>query len=156
MQKTRLKKIKRSDKEHSGPTASIIDAAILRCWEFEATRWQEQKAYFRGSHAVASSIDKTQSEIINSVKESMERKYSNGNTWINLYPLWFKKNLETYVDSRLEALEDDGFISNSKAGIWTMISNAIEETEWDLLRLVSEKMLPHKQLNIPELLRPRN
>ena len=37
-----------------------------------------------------------------------------------------------------------------------MISNAIEETEWDLLRLVSEKMLPHKQLNIPELLRPRN
>ncbi|MEG3594212.1 MAG: hypothetical protein VX355_01810 [Chloroflexota bacterium] len=156
MQKPKLKKIKQSDKEHSGPTASIIDAAILRCWEFEATRWQEQKAYFRGSHAIASSIDKTQSEIINSVKESMERKYSNGTTWINLYPLWFKENLETYVQDRLQALKVNGFIDNSKAGVWTMISNTIEETEWDLLRLVSEIMLPHKQLNIPELLRPRN
>ena len=59
MQKPKLKKIKQSDKQQRGPTAAIIDAAILRCWEFEATRWQEQKAYFRGSHAVASSIDKT-------------------------------------------------------------------------------------------------
>ena len=85
----------------------------------------------------------------------MERKYSNGTTWINLYPLWFKENLETYVQDRLQALKVNGFIDNSKAGVWTMISNTIEETEWDLLRLVSEIMLPHKQLNIPELLRPR-
>ena len=61
MQKPKLKKIKQSDKEHTGPTASIIAAAILRCWEFEATRWKEKKDYFRGSHAIASSIDKTQS-----------------------------------------------------------------------------------------------
>ena len=156
MQKPKLKKIKQSDKQQRGPTAAIIDAAILRCWEFEATRWQEQKAYFRGSHAVASSIDKTRAEVIDSVRASMEKTHSNGSTWMDLYPIWFKQNLETYVDNRLQALEVEGFVSSSKADIWTMISNIIEDTEWDLLRLVSDKMLPHRQLNIPDLLRPRN
>ena len=86
----------------------------------------------------------------------MEKTHSNGSTWMDLYPIWFKENLETYVDNRLQALEVEGFVSSSKADIWTMISNIIEDTEWDLLRLVSDKMLPHRQLNIPDLLRPRN
>jgi hypothetical protein len=141
--------------EHGGPTAAIIDAAILRCWEHEATRWQEQKAYFRGNHAVASSIDKTRAEIITTVRERMQRPYSNETTWMSLYPLWFEENLENHVDDRLKSLRSKGFINNSKKDLWTMISNVIEEKEWDLLRLVSEQMLPHKQLNIPHLLRPR-
>ena len=143
-------------KENGGPTAAIIDAVILRCWEHEATRWQEQKAYFRGSLAVASSIDKTRADVINSVREAMERTYPNGTTWVSLYPVWFKEKLEVYVDTRLQALKDTGFINNPKAGAWTMISNIIVEEEWDLLRLVSEHMLPHKELNIPDLLRPRD
>ena len=162
---SKIKKTTGVYKEHSGPTAAIIDAAILRCWEHEATRWQEQKAYFRGNHAVVSSIDKTRAEIINAVKEAMGKTYPNETTWMSLYPLWFKESLEAYVDNRLQALKAKGFIDNSNvytrtsaldsAGVWTMISNVIETKEWDLLRLVCEEIKPHKQLNIPDLLRPR-
>ncbi|MBR62271.1 MAG: hypothetical protein CL904_06450 [Dehalococcoidia bacterium] len=85
----------------------------------------------------------------------MERKHADGSTWKGLYLYWFEQSLETCVDNRLQALKGEGFISNSKADIWTMISNTIEENEWDLLKLVGDQMLPHKQLNIPNLLKTR-
>jgi len=152
---SKIKKTEEVYKEHSGPTTAIMDAAILRCWEHESIRWQEQKAYFRGTLAIASSIDKSRAEIINAVRKDMERPHYNGMTWMGLYSTWYKERLEVYVDNRLQALKAKGFIDNSKAGVWTMISNSIEENEWDLLRMVSEQILPHKQLNIPDLLRPR-
>ena len=83
---------------------------------------------------------------------------------MSLYPLWWEESLETYVDGRLKPLKAKGFINNSKKGVWTMVSNVIESEEWDLLRLVTEQILPlffgsrlfyYKQLNIPDLLRPR-
>lgn len=45
-------------KTHSGPTPVIIDAAILRCWEHEATS------------------DNARAEIINAVRERMQRPYA--------------------------------------------------------------------------------
>jgi len=162
--KPKAKKIRRIYKEHTGVTPAIIDAAILRCWEHEAVRWQEQKTYFRGSLAEASSIDKSRAEINNAVREAMERTYSNGTTWMSLYPIWYKESLEDYINDRLQSLKAKGFIDNSTKGVWTMVSNVIESEEWDLLRLVTEQILPlffgsrlfyYKQLNIPDLLRPR-
>ena len=152
---SKIKKMTGVYKEHSGPTAAIVDAAILRCWEHEATRWQEQKAYFRGNHAVVSSIDKTRAEIINAVKEVMGRTYSNGTTWVSLYPLWFKESLEAYVDNRLQALKAKGFIVNKSKGIWFMKWSAITQDEEKFLRFLMEVHEPHKQLNIPQLLRDR-
>ena len=101
--KPKAKKIRRIYKGHHGVTAAIIDAAILRCWEHEAIRWQEQKTYFGGSLAEASSIDKSRAEIITAVRKAMERTYSNGATWMSLYPIWYKESLETYVDGRLQS-----------------------------------------------------
>jgi len=72
---------------------------------------------------------------------------------MSLYPLWWEESLETYVDGRLKPLKAKGFINNSKRGVWSMVSNAIESKEWDLLLKVSEQIQPHKQLNIPDLLR---
>ena len=152
--KPKAKKIRRIYKEHTGVTPAIIDAAILRCWEHEAVRWQEQKTYFRGSLAEASSIDKSRAEINNAVRECMQRPYSNGTTWMSLYPIWYKESLEDYINDRLQSLKAKGFIDNSTKGVWTMVSNVIESEEWDLLRLVTEQIQPHKQLNIPDLLRP--
>ncbi len=139
------KKIRRIYKEHSGVTPAIIDAAILRCWEHDST-------------------DKTKAEIITAVRKAMERTYSNGATWMSLYPIWYKEGLEDYINDRLQSLKAKGFINNSTKGVWTMVSNVIESEEWDLLRLVTEQILPlffgsrlfyYKQLNIPVLLRPR-
>ena len=153
--KPKAKKTRGVYNEHSGPSPVIIDNAILRCWEHEAVRWQEQKTYFRGSLAEASSIDKSRAEINNAVREAMERTYSNGTTWMSLYPIWYKESLEDYINDRLQSLKAKGFIDNSTKGVWTMVSNVIESEEWDLLRLVTEQIQPHKQLNIPDLLRPR-
>ena len=156
--KPKAKKIRRIYKEHTGVTPAIIDAAILRCWEHEAVRWQEQKTYFRGSLAEASSIDKSRAEINNAVRECMQRPYLNGTTWMSIYPRWYKESLETYINDRLHSLKAKGFINNSKKGVWTMVSNVIESEEWDLLRKVSERIQPHKQkvtLNISDLLSTR-
>ena len=153
--KPKAKKIRRIYKEHTGVTPAIIDAAILRCWEHEAVRWQEQKTYFRGSLAEASSIDKSRAEINNAVREAMERTYSNGTTWMSIYPRWYKESLETYVDGRLQSLKAKGFINNSKKGVWTMSWSAITPEEVVFLRLVTEYIEPHKQLNIPQLLKDR-
>ena len=133
---SKVKKTRGIYKEHSGVSPLIIDAAILRCWEYEATK------------------DKTRAGIITAVKERMQRPYPNGTTWMSVYPRWYKESLETYVDGRLQSLKAKGFIDNSKTGVWSIVSNAIESEEWDLLRLVTEQIQPHKQLNIPDLLRP--
>ena len=133
--KPKAKKTRGVYNEHSGPSPVIIDNAILRCWEYEATK------------------DKTRAGIITAVKERMQRPYPNGTTWMSVYPRWYKESLETYVDGRLKPLKAKGFINNSKRGVWSMVSNAIESKEWDLLLKVSEQIQPHKQLNIPDLLR---
>ncbi|PZC46034.1 MAG: hypothetical protein DK302_000416 [Chloroflexi bacterium] len=127
-------------KEQIGPAPVIMDAAILRCWEYEARYYETTK-------------DKTRTEIITTVRERMKRPYPNGTTWMSIYPVWFEENLESYVDDQLKSLKLKGFIDNSKKGVWTMISNIIKEDEWDLLRLVSERIQPHRQLNISDLLR---
>jgi len=139
---SKAKKTRGIYKEHSGPSPVIMDTAILRCWELEVRYYEATK-------------DKTRAEIITTVKEAMERIYPNGTTWMRIYPRWYKESLEGYVDDRLKALKAKGFINNSKKGAWTMISSVLEEDEWDLLRLVSERIHPHKQLNISDLLRPR-
>lgn len=77
---------------------------------------------------------------------------------MSVYPRWYKESLETYVDGRLQSLKAKGFIDNSKTGVWSIVSNAIESEEWDLLRKVSERIQPHKQkvtLNISDLLSTR-
>ncbi len=138
--KPKAKKTRGVYNEHSGPSPVIIDNAILRCWEYEATK------------------DKTRAGIITAVKERMQRPYPNGTTWMSVYPRWYKESLETYVDGRLQSLKAKGFIDNSKTGVWSIVSNAIESEEWDLLRKVSERIQPHKQkvtLNISDLLSTR-
>jgi len=72
---------------------------------------------------------------------------------MSIYPRWYKESLETYINDRLQSLKAKGFINNSKKGVWTMVSKVIKEDEWNLLRLVSERIQPHKQLNISDLLR---
>ena len=66
--KPKAKKPKGIYKEHKGVPASIVDAAILRCWELERIR------------------DKTRAEIVHSVRESLERPYPTGTSWMSLYP----------------------------------------------------------------------
>ena len=138
--KPKVKKTRGIYKEHSGVSPLIIDAAILRCWEYEARYYEVTK-------------DKSRAEINNAVRECMQRPYLNGTTWMSIYPRWYKESLETYINDRLQSLKAKGFINNSKRGVWSMVSNAIESKEWDLLLKVSEQIQPHKQLNIPDLLR---
>lgn len=129
------------NKKHTGVPATIIDVAILRTWEMEVRYFEATK-------------DKTRDEIITTVKEAMERPYPNG-TWASLYPRWFKKSLEEYVDNRLKSLKRRGFINNSKNGVWTMRSTALVEDDWDLLRLVTERIHPHKELKLSDILKDR-
>ena len=137
---SKVKKTRGIYKEHSGVSPLIIDAAILRCWEYEARYYEVTK-------------DKSRAEINNAVRECMQRPYLNGTTWMSIYPRWYKESLETYINDRLQSLKAKGFINNSKKGVWTMVSKVIKEDEWNLLRLVSERIQPHKQLNISDLLR---
>ncbi len=135
--KPKAKKTRGIYKEHNGVPASIIDAAILRTWELERIR------------------DKSKAEIVHSVREALERPYPTGTTWMSLYPLWFKESLEAYVNDRLQALKTKGFIVNKSKGIWFMKWSTITQDEEKLLRLVTEYIEPHKQFNIPQLLRDR-
>jgi hypothetical protein len=130
-------------KEHTGPTPAVIDAAILRCWEYE-----HNNSFFD----YEATRDRTRAEIITAVRKAMERTDSGGTTWMSLYPLWFKESLDEYVDDRLKSLKRRGFIDNATKGVWSMFSNVIASEEWDLLRVVTERIQPHKQLNIPDLL----
>lgn len=136
--KPKAKKTRGIYKEHNGVPASIIDAAILRCWEYERIR------------------DKTRAEITNSVREALERPYPTGTSWMELYPRWYKESLEDYVNDRLQSLKRRGFIDNPKKGVWTMPWTAITTEEVVFLRLLTEYIEPHKQLNIPQLLRDRS
>ena len=138
--KPKVKKTRGIYKEHSGVSPLIIDAAILRCWEYEARYYEVTK-------------DKSRAEINNAVRECMQRPYLNGTTWMSIYPRWYKESLEDYINDRLQSLKAKGFINNSKKGVWTMVSKVIKEDEWNLLQLVSERIQPHKQLNISDLLR---
>ena len=124
-------------KEHTGVPASIIDAAILRCWDYERIR------------------DKTRAEITNSVREALERPYPTGTSWMELYPRWYKESLEDYVNDRLQSLKRRGFIDNPKKGVWTMSWSAITPEEVMFLRLLTKYIEPSKQLNIPQLLKDR-
>ena len=125
------------NKKHTGVPASIIDAAILRCWDYERIR------------------DKTRAEITNSVREALERPYPTGTSWMELYPRWYKESLEDYVNDRLQSLKRRGFIDNPKKGVWTMSWSAITPEEVMFLRLLTKYIEPSKQLNIPQLLRDR-
>ena len=125
-------------KKHTGVPASIIDGAILRCWEQERIR------------------DKTRAAIIQYVREALERPYPTGTSWVSLYPVWYRENLEEYVDNRLKSLKRKGFIDNPNKGVWTMSWTAITTEEVMYLRLLTEYIEPSKQLNIPQLLRDRD
>ena len=135
--KPKAKKTKGVYKEHKGVPASIIDAAILRTWELERIR------------------DKSRAEIIHSVKEALEKPYPTGTTWASLYPRWYKESLDDYINDRLQSLKRKGFIVNKSKGIWFMKWSTITQDEEKFLRFLMEVHEPHKQLNIPQLLRDR-
>jgi hypothetical protein len=42
-----------------------------------------------------------------------------------------------------------------KQGVWTMGSTALIEDDWDLLRLVTERIHPHKELKLTDILKDR-
>lgn len=138
----KAKKPKAIYKEHSGVPAAIIDVAILRTWEMEVRYFEATK-------------DKTRAEIITTVKEALEKPYPTGKTWASLYPRWYKKSLDDYVNDRLQSLKRRGFISNTTKGVWTMGSTALVEDDWDLLRLVTERIHPHKTLKLSDILKDR-
>ena len=130
-----VKATKGTHKKHTGVPSTIIDVAILRTWEMEVRYFETTK-------------DKTRAEIITTVKEALEKPYPTGKTWASLYPRWFRNGLEEYVDNQLKSLKRRGFINNSKKGAWTMGSTALVEDDWDLLRLVTERIHPHKELKL--------
>ena len=139
----KAKKPKVIYKEHKGVPAAIIDVAILRTWENEVRYFEVTK-------------DKTRAEIITTVKEAMERPHPNGKTWASLYPRWYKKSLDDYVNDRLQSLKRRRFISSTTKGIWTMGKTALIEDDWDLLRLVTERIHPHKELKLTDILKDRD
>lgn len=134
-----VKETQGKNKKHAGPTPGIIDAAILQCWTLERIR------------------DKSRAEIIHAVRQVLEISIRpSDTTWKDLYPKWFEESLDDYVDDRLKSLKRRGFIVNKSKGIWSMSWTTITTEETRFLYLVFVYIEPHKQLNIPAILKDRD
>ncbi len=144
---TKAKKPKGIYKEHKGVPASIVDAAILLCWTLDKNGTTYPIRGFR---------DKSRSEILQGVRERLSISFDPRNkTWKDLYPVWFEKSLGDYVDDRLKSLKRRGFIDNKSTGIWSMAMNVLSADETQMLLYIFVYYEPHKQLNIPQLLKDR-
>ena len=134
-------------KEHKGVPAAIVDAAILLCWTLDKNGTTYQIKGFR---------DKTRAEIIQGVSTTLSNSFDPRHaTWKDLYPVWFEQSLDDYVDDRLKSLKRRGFIDNKSKGIWSMAMNILSADETQMLLYIFVYIEPHKQLNIPQILRDR-
>ena len=134
-------------KEHSGVPAVIIDTAIVLSWTLDKNGTTYPIRGFR---------DKTRAEIIQAVKERLSISFDpRHTTWKDLYPVWYRESLEDYIDDRLKSLKRRGFIDNKSKGIWSMSMNVLSADETQFLLYIFVYIEPHKQLNIPQLLRDR-
>tara|TARA_Y100000593_G_scaffold32968_1_gene64855 strand:+ start:133 stop:684 length:552 start_codon:yes stop_codon:yes gene_type:complete len=144
---SRAKVTKGTHKKHTGIPASIVDAAILLCWTLDKNGTTYQIKGFR---------DKTRAEIIQGVRETLSNSFDpRHTTWKDLYPVWFEQSLDEYVDNRLKSLKRRGFIDNKSKGIWSMAMNVLSADETQMLLYIFVYIEPHKQLNIPQILRDR-
>ena len=131
----------------TGIPTSIVDAAILLCWTLDKNGTTYQIKGFR---------DKARAEIIQGVRETLSNSFDpRHTTWRSLYPKWFEQSLDDYVDDRLKSLKRRGFIDNKSTGIWSMAMNVVSPYETQMLLYIFVYIEPHKQLNIPQILRDR-
>jgi len=143
----KAKKPRRIYNEHTGVPSSIVDAAILLCWTLEKNGTTYSIRGFR---------DKTRAEIVSSVRDRLEISFDpRHTTWMSIYPKWYKESLEDYINDRLESLKRRGFIINKSKGIWSMSLTTLSADETQFLLYMFVYIEPHKQLNIPQLLRDR-
>ena len=133
--------------KHTGIPTSIVDAAILLCWTLDKNGTTYQIKGFR---------NKTRAEIIQGVSTTLSNSFDpRHSTWKDLYPVWFEQSLDDYVDNRLKSLKRRGFIDNKSTGIWSMAMNILSADETQMLLYIFVYIEPHKQLNIPVILRDR-